>query len=208
MPSGRCIIFALHTPYWMPSSGSARVAPTKRSGSARTSATVQPRMLLGIEWQDHGRKQDATALPFDRSARGLWRHAGLRDDAFGLLGNELLVCLGAVGCESVCFLGAQLAQLRPARRCGAAGMRPTCRARRRRSRWADGSPHPERAADRGPARLRTPGVPARPPCGRRCCGRAADRRHRPSSSRSRAASTGRAVVRRNRSASAPSVTRT
>ena len=67
--------------------------------------------ILCIERQDHGRKQYTAALPFDGSTRGLRRAPGFRDDALGLLGDELLVGFGAIGRESVRFLRPQFLQL-------------------------------------------------------------------------------------------------
>ena len=55
-----------------------------------------------------------------------------------------------------------------------------------------GSRDPARAADRGSGRLRTPGAPARRPCGRRSSARATGRRRRPSASQSRRASSAHA----------------
>ena len=84
VPSDRRMILALQRPYSTPSSGSARVSPSKRSGSASTSPTVQPARSWIVEGQHDIRVQHALALAFDDLARVLLRLAGALDEALRL----------------------------------------------------------------------------------------------------------------------------
>ena len=98
--------------------GICSVAPTNRSGSASTSATVEACELAVIEWQFHGGEQDTAALPLGGSARGILGYAGSLDDALGLHVEERLSGLGTIGREEVRALLRRLLSGALAQRCG------------------------------------------------------------------------------------------
>ena len=142
-----------------PSSGSASVSPSKRSGIGKHVADGAPGQLRVVERQLDIRPQHAFALPDDDlSRRGLLGQPGARDQLLGLPLDERGLRLRLLGRQSLAFSGLKLRQAATARRSTAADTPPMCPAPRRQSRSGGGLPCPAAAAAPAPARPRTPGV--------------------------------------------------